>query len=187
MTDDQRIEAEGLVRRMIELIGDDPDREGLLSTPERVVRSWSELYSGYCDDCKSYTRLFEVGYDQVVVLRNIGFHSMCEHHMLPFFGNAHIAYIPQDKKVIGVSKLARIVNAKARRLQIQERMTSEIADAIHGACSPKGIAVVVEAQHLCMVSRGTKQHSSQMKTSRVVGVFRDNPAARAEAFSLLRE
>jgi GTP cyclohydrolase I len=186
MNEAKREEAEALVRRLIELVGDDPSRPGLKDTPSRVVRSYEELYSGYGDDCSQYVKLFESDCDQMVVLSDIGFFSTCEHHMLPFYGHCSIAYIPSGKAVLGVSKLARIVNAKARKLQIQERMTKEIAAAIVGATDPKGVLVTVTAVHLCIVARGIKQHHSRMTTSFVEGVLRDNPAARAEALELFK-
>lgn len=185
MNEHEKTEARALVRRLIELVGDDPGREGLLRTPQRVVDSWSELYSGYEDDCARYSVVFDSECDDVVLLTDIEFFSTCEHHMLPFHGHANIAYIPDSNKVLGVSKLARIVNAKARKLQIQERLTREIAQSIEDAATPKGVLVTVSAAHLCMVARGTRQHNTKMVTSHVTGVFREDAAARAEVFSLI--
>lgn len=188
MTPEEQAEARALVRRMIELIGDDPAREGLVDTPDRVVRSWAELFAGYGDDCSAYERTFASSEDdQIVVLRNIEVFSTCEHHMIPFHGHASVAYLPADGRVLGVSKLARIVNAKARKLQIQERLTREIADAVEELASPRGVAVVVNAVHLCMSARGVRQHDSSMLTSRVTGIFREDDKARAEVMGLIKD
>jgi len=179
-------EAEATVRKLIELIGDDPSREGLQETPRRVVKSWQELFSGYKDDPQSYAKVFTAEYDQVVVVRGIGYFSMCEHHMLPFFGQVNIGYLPNgNHKVLGVSKLARIVNVFSRRLQIQEQMTLQIARAIWDAVEPKGVAVIADGQHLCMMARGVRQQDATMRTSCMLGVFREQPASRAEVLTLL--
>ena len=168
-------EIEDSVQRIIEYIGDDPMREGLRGTPERIVKSWGELYCGYGGDPKSVLHdgaqfLEHNDYDQIIVLRDIEFYSMCEHHMLPFFGKAHVGYLP-DKAVAGVSKLVRMVEVFARRLQIQERFTQEIAEAVNEVLNPRGVGVVVEAQHFCMMSRGVKQADSKMITSALRGSF----------------
>lgn len=185
LTDQERHEAETLVRNMITMIGDDPDREGLKETPARVVRSWGELFAGYRQDPQVHAKAFGSEYDQVVALSGIDYFSMCEHHMLPFYGKAYIAYLPSEKhKVLGVSKFARIVEVYSRRLQIQEQMTQQIALAIKDAIDPRGVAVLVDGVHLCMVARGVKQAHTQMSTSCMRGVFRENPAARAEALEL---
>lgn len=186
MTDEERQGGEDLVRGMIKLLGDDPDRQGLQETPRRVVKSWGELYSGYTSDAKTYAKVFESDYDQIVVVRGIDYFSMCEHHILPFFGKCHIAYLPgEGNKVLGVSKFCRIVEVFSRRLQIQEQLTQQIADAICDAIAPKGTAVIVEGVHLCMMARGVKQQHASMRTSCMRGTLRDSEAARAEAMSLM--
>jgi GTP cyclohydrolase I len=178
-------DTEDLVRELIRRIGDDPDRQGLLDTPKRVVRSWRELFGGYSEDCSAHSRTFTADCDDVVIVDGIDFYSTCEHHMLPFHGHAAVAYVPSDGQVLGVSKVVRLVNAKARRLQIQERIGREVADAIEHACPTKGVMVVLEATHLCMVARGVKQHHSVMRTSRATGCFRNDDKARAEALALM--
>lgn len=178
--------AEALVRRMIELIGDDPDRAGLEETPERVVRSWEELFGGYGQDPQKYAKVFDSSYDQILAIPGIDYFSMCEHHMLPFYGKVSIAILPNgDKKVLGASKYARIVDVYARRLQIQEQMTQQIAAAIEAACKPKGVAVIAEGTHLCMMARGVKQQHAFMRTSCMLGTFRKDHGARAEAMALM--
>ena len=175
--------AEDAVVRMIQAIGDDPGREGLKETPARVTRSWKELYGGYGKDPKDVLKVFQDGAcDEMVVLKDIEFFSTCEHHMLPFFGKVHIGYIP-DGKVVGVSKLARLVEIFSRRLQIQERFTGQIANALMEHLQPKGAMVVVEAKHLCMVARGVGKQNSTMVTSAVRGAF-DNDKTRAEFLRL---
>jgi GTP cyclohydrolase I len=173
-----------VVTRLLQLIGEDPTREGLRDTPERVVRSWTELYAGYRQEPPRLAA-FEDGYDQMVVLRDIAVRSTCEHHMLPFIGTAHVAYIPQGR-VLGLSKLARLVDYRARRLQIQERLTNEVADAIADAISPAGVGVLIEAQHFCMLARGVREAEARMVTSAVRGVLRTEPAARDEFLRLAR-
>lgn len=185
MNVEERKEALALVRRLIGLIGDNPDREGLEETPERVVRSWEELYSGYADKASNHAKVFTSQYHHMVLLRGVDYFSTCEHHMLPFFGKASIAYIPRDGRVLGVSKLARLVNVASRKLQIQERMTEEIAAAIEEAVKPEGVLVLVEGMHLCMVARGVAQQHAKMVTSKVTGTFNTQPATRAEALALL--
>ncbi len=169
------------VRKMLESFGEDPDREGLLRTPDRVSRMYAELLGGYRVDPVSLVNdaIFAVDYDQMVIVRDIEFYSMCEHHMLPFIGRVHVAYVP-DGKVIGLSKIPRIVEMFARRLQVQERMTSQIAYFINELLTPKGVAVVVEALHLCSMMRGVKKHDARMTTSAVHGYFRSNMATRME-------
>lgn len=176
-----------LVREMLVAIGEDPEREGLRDTPKRVVKSWGELYAGYNQKpAEILSTVFEDGAcDEVVILKNITFASMCEHHMIPFLGVAHIAYLPAGK-VVGLSKLARLTECFARRLQIQEKMTTQIADAIQEHLKPKGIAVVIEAHHHCMSSRGVRKQSTAMVTSAMRGVFRENQAARSEVLALLK-
>jgi GTP cyclohydrolase IA len=175
-----------LVRQVLMMIGEDPKRHGLLDTPKRVVKSWREIYGGYrLDPKKILTRRFEKGtYDQMILVRGIEFFSTCEHHMLPFFGRAHVAYIP-DKHVVGLSKVARLVDCFARRLQIQERLTREIAEAMHTNLDAKGVGVMVEAKHFCMVCRGVQKQNSEMVTSALLGTFRDQ-TVREEFFALIR-
>lgn len=167
-------------------IGEDINREGLLDTPKRVVKSWDELYKGYSLDPKSIlkTSFASDGYDQIVLLKDIEFFSTCEHHMLPFFGKAHVAYIPRNR-VVGLSKLARLVECYSRRLQIQERLTKQVVEALVKELRPVGAACVIEAKHFCMVARGVNKQNSVMTTSEVAGVFRTRPAARAEFMSLI--
>ena len=180
-------EAEALVRRMIRLIGDDPDREGLKDTPRRVVRAWGELFSGYRDGHDRYAKVFTASYDEVIAVRNVDYVSFCEHHMLPFYGHVHVAYLPSKRGVLGVSKIARIINVYARRLQIQEQMTQQIAEALRDASRARGVAVIVEGTHLCMVARGVGQQHALMRTSYLVGTFREEPSSRAEVLSLLNK
>ncbi len=175
------------VTSIIKAIGEDPDREGLLDTPKRVAEMYTELFSGlYKNPREELTVDFEVGHREMVILRDIPFYSMCEHHLLPFFGITHLGYIPNSEgRVVGISKLARVVEIVARRPQLQERMTSQIADAIYEGINPDGVGVVIQAEHLCMVMRGIKKPGSSIITSAVRGTFRSNPTTRAEFFSLL--
>jgi GTP cyclohydrolase IA len=176
-----------LVRQMIAQLGEDPTREGLRRTPERFEKALRYLTSGYRQDPEKILNgaMFSVCYDEMVVVKDIEVYSLCEHHLLPFFGKCHVAYIP-NKKVVGLSKIARLVNMYARRLQIQERLTSQIAQAIEEKLSPQGVGVIVEARHLCMVMRGVeKQHSAAM-TSAMLGVFRENKQTRDEFLALIR-
>ena len=180
--EDVNIEAvQKIVYELLEAIGEDPSRDGLKNTPDRVARMYSELLSGYRDDPDKVVNraLFDVQYDEMVIVRDIEFYSMCEHHMLPFIGRAHVAYIPNGK-VLGLSKIPRIVDMYARRLQIQERMTRQIADFISDLLKPQGVAVVVEAMHLCAMMRGVKKHDARMTTSAMHGAFRANLATRQE-------
>jgi len=175
-----------LVRRMLVLIGEDPNREGLRRTPERFEKALRFLTSGYRQDPEKLLNgaMFSVCYDEMVVVKDIEVYSLCEHHLLPFFGKCHVAYIP-NKKVVGLSKVARLVNMYARRLQIQERLTSQIAKAIQEKLSPEGVGVIIEARHLCMVMRGVeKQHSAAM-TSAMLGAFREQKQTRDEFLSLI--
>jgi GTP cyclohydrolase IA len=177
-----REEAEAAVRTLIRWAGDDPDREGLRATPSRVVRAYEEWFSGYNDDPNAYLkRTFEEtgGYDEVVVLRDIRFESHCEHHMAPVIGRVHIGYLPRNR-VVGISKLARLVEVYARRLQIQEKMTAEIAACLEAVLKPHGVAVVTEGTHQCMTTRGIHKPGVTMVTSRMLGVFRDNAETRQE-------
>jgi GTP cyclohydrolase I len=176
-----------LVRELIAELGEDPNREGLRQTPERFEKALRYLTSGYRENAEEVLNgaMFSVSYDEMVVVKDIELYSLCEHHLLPFFGKCHVAYIP-NKKVVGLSKIARLVNMYARRLQIQERLTSQIAGALEEQLSPQGVGVVIEARHLCMVMRGVeKQHSSAM-TSAMLGCFRDSKQTRDEFLALLR-
>ena len=175
------------VTSIIKAIGEDPGREGLLDTPKRVAEMYTELFSGlYKNPGEELSVDFEVGHREMVILRDIPFYSMCEHHLLPFFGITHLGYIPNaEGRVVGVSKLARVVEIVARQPQLQERMTSQIADAIYEGINPDGVGVVIQAEHLCMVMRGIKKPGSSIITSAVRGTFRSNPTTRAEFFSLL--
>jgi GTP cyclohydrolase I len=181
-------EAEAAVRTLIRWAGDDPDREGLLDTPARVARSYREMFSGYEVDPRAYLeRTFEEvgGYDQLIVLRDIRFVSCCEHHMLPVIGRAHVGYLPTDR-VVGISKLARVVRGFARRLQIQEKMTAEIAHAIDEVLKPHGVGVLIEAEHSCMTLRGVNSPGSALTTSALLGTVRDDPRTREEFLRLAR-
>ncbi len=174
------------VVRQLEYIGEDATREGLVDTPARVVRSWEKLYGGYAQNPADILKTtFTQKSDEVVLLKNIEFYSTCEHHMLPFFGKCHIAYLPNEK-VVGISKLARLMECFSRRLQIQERVVNQIADAMVEHLDPKGAAVIVEAQHFCMTSRGVEKQNSVMVTSALRGVFLENPTARKELLDLIR-
>jgi GTP cyclohydrolase I len=174
-------EVQSAVLRILQAIGEDPDRAGLKRTPERIARMYAELLSGYQMDPVEVVNdaLFEVKYDEMVIVRDIEFYSLCEHHMLPFMGRVHVAYIP-DGKVLGLSKIPRIVDLYARRLQVQERMTRQIADFIRDLLHPQGVAVVVEALHLCMSMRGVQKHNARLTTSAMHGAFRANLATRQE-------
>jgi GTP cyclohydrolase I len=179
---------EELVREMIVRLGEDPDREGLSRTPERVAKAMQFLVKGYKDDPEALLRkaLFTVSYDEMVIVKDVEMFSLCEHHLLPFFGKVHVAYIPNGK-VIGLSKIPRLVEAFSRRLQIQERLTTQIAEAIQNTIEPQGVGVVIEARHLCMMMRGVeKQHSSAV-TSSMLGCFRNEEETRSEFLSLIRQ
>lgn len=172
---------EGTVKELLTALGENPDREGLINTPRRVARMYNELLAGYSIDPVAMINgaLFEVKYDEMVLVRDIEFYSLCEHHMLPFMGRVHVAYIP-DGKVLGISKIPRIVDMYARRLQVQERMTRQIADFVRDLLKPQGVAVVVEGVHLCMMMRGVQKHNARMTTSAMHGAFRANLATREE-------
>ena len=172
---------EAAILQLLKAVSEDPQREGLQYTPKRVARMYAELFSGYRANPKKIVNgaLFDIQYDEMVIVRDIEFYSMCEHHMLPFIGRAHVAYIP-DGKVLGLSKIPRIVDMYARRLQVQERMTRQIADFIRDLLKPQGVAVVVEALHLCSTMRGVKKHDARMTTSAMHGAFRANLATRQE-------
>lgn len=176
-----------LVRGILTAIGENPDREGLLDTPKRVVKSWAEIFGGYSLDPKEIlSTVFQDGAcDEMVILRDINFSSTCEHHMLPFIGKAHVGYIPNGR-VVGLSKLARLVDCFGKRLQIQEKLTQQIADAIETHLQPKGTAVVIEAHHQCMSCRGVNKQNTTMITSSLTGALKSNPSARAEFLSLIK-
>ena len=175
-----------LIRELIAELGEDPEREGLRRTPERFEKALRFLTSGYRQEPEKLLNgaMFSVCYDEMVVVKDIEVYSLCEHHLLPFFGKCHIAYIP-NKKVVGLSKVARLVNMYARRLQIQERLTSQIAQTINDKLKPQGVGVIIEARHLCMVMRGVEKESSQTVTSAMLGSFKDNPKTREEFLSLI--
>ena len=176
-----------LVRKMIGIIGEDPNREGLRRTPERFEKAFKFLTSGYHQNSDHILNgaTFSVAYDQIVIVKDIEFFSLCEHHLLPFFGKCHVAYLP-NKKVIGLSKVARLVNMFARRLQIQERLTSQIAQAIEEKLSPEGVGVIIEARHLCMQMRGVEKQHGQAVTSAMLGAFRKNKETRDEFLALVK-
>ena len=182
-----REEAEAAVRTLIRWAGDDPTREGLVGTPDRVVRSYEEFFAGYDEDPgEILKRTFEEveGYDEVVALRDIRLESYCEHHMVPIIGKVHIGYLP-DKRVVGISKLARVVDAFGHRLQIQEKLTAQIANTLQEVLQPRGVAVVIEAAHQCMTTRGVHKSDVTMVTSRMLGAFRDNGETRREFLSMI--
>jgi GTP cyclohydrolase I len=177
---------EKAVREILFAVGEDPDREGLLKTPNRVARAYGELMAGLQHDPRHHLRtVFNERYDEVVLLRDIEFNSLCEHHLLPFTGKAHVAYLP-DGKVVGLSKLARLVEGYARRPQVQERLTTQIADALMDELSPIGAACVIEATHTCMTIRGAKKPGAVMVTSALRGIFKENPSSRAEILHLMQ-
>ena len=178
---------EDLVREMIVRLGEDPTREGLTRTPERVHRAYEHLTKGYKEDPQAMLKeaLFTVNYDEMVIVKDVEMFSLCEHHMLPFFGKVHVAYIPNGK-VIGLSKIPRLIEIFARRLQIQERLTTQIAETIQAAIQPQGVGVVIEARHLCMMMRGVEKQHSAAVTSSMLGCFRDEQETRSEFLSLIR-
>jgi GTP cyclohydrolase I len=182
-----REEAEDAIRTLIKWAGDNPEREGLLETPARVVRSYEEFFNGYEADPRIILeRTFEEtdGYDEIVLLRGIRFESHCEHHMAPIIGKAHVAYLPR-RRVVGISKLARLVEIYAKRLQIQEKMTAQVANTIDDVLEPRGVAVVIEAAHHCMTTRGIHKPGAIMVTSRMLGAFRDDPSTRREFLAMI--
>jgi GTP cyclohydrolase I len=182
-----REQAEAAIRTLLRWAGDDPDREGLRDTPSRVARAYREFFVGYATDPLALLeRTFEEtdGYDEIVLLRDIRLESTCEHHMAPIIGRVHVAYLPH-RRVVGISKLARVVDAYAKRLQIQEKLTAQIANTIQEVLEPRGVAVVVEAAHQCMTTRGVHKPGVTMVTSRMLGAFRDNPATRRELLSMI--
>ncbi len=180
-------EMESVVRRFLELLGENPDREGLLKTPQRVAQAWEYLTRGYRTDIKEIVNgaVFTEDYSDMVLVKDIAFYSMCEHHLLPFFGKAHVAYIP-DGKIIGISKIPRIVEMYARRLQVQERLTDQIASTLQQVVQPKGVAVAVQARHLCMIMRGVEKQDSLITTRAFLGAFQEDESLRREFMEQLR-
>jgi len=178
---------EELIRELLKEIGEDPQREGLERTPTRVAKAWEYLTSGYRQDVEAVLNeaLFTEEYDEMVVVKDIDLYSVCEHHLLPFFGKCHIAYMP-SKKIVGLSKLPRLVEMFARRLQVQERLTTQIAQTLNDVLQPRGVAVVIEALHLCMLMRGVEKQNSKAVTSAMLGAFRDRPETRAEFMELIK-
>ncbi|MDP9072870.1 MAG: GTP cyclohydrolase I FolE [Actinomycetota bacterium] len=175
------------VREILEAIGEDPDRDGLVATPQRVARMYTEIFAGIHEDPARHLDItFEAGHDEMVMVKDIPLYSMCEHHLIPWLGSAHVAYIPNpDGRITGLSKLARMVDGYSRRPQVQERLTTQIAEAVEHSLQPRGVLVVVEAEHLCMSMRGVRKPGTTTVTSAVRGLFRDNQATRVEAMSLI--
>ena len=183
--DKERIQ--NAVREILIAVGENPDREGLLETPKRVANMYEEIFAGLTEDPKQHIKLFnEQSNDEMVIVKDIPFYSMCEHRLLPFFGKAHIGYIPSDNKIIGLSKLARIVDNFAKKPQVQERLTSDIADFLNDNLQPKGVAVIMEAEHMCMTMRGARAAGSKTQTSALRGIMRTDAKTRAEVLSLLK-
>lgn len=183
--DKERIQ--NAVREILIAVGEDPDREGLIETPKRVANMYEEIFAGLTEDPKQHIKLFnEHSNDEMVIVKDIPFYSMCEHHLLPFFGKAHIGYIPSDNKIIGLSKLARIVDNFAKKPQVQERLTSDIADFLNDNLQPKGVAVIMEAEHMCMTMRGARAAGTKTQTSALRGIMRSDAKTRAEVLSLLK-
>ena len=183
--DKERIQ--NAVREILIAVGENPDREGLLETPKRVANMYEEIFAGLTEDPKQHIKLFnEQSNDEMVIVKDIPFYSMCEHHLLPFFGKAHIGYIPSDNKIIGLSKLARIVDNFAKKPQVQERLTHDIADFLNDNLQPKGVAVIMEAEHMCMTMRGARAAGSKTQTSALRGIMRTDAKTRAEVLSLLK-
>ncbi|MCS1350976.1 GTP cyclohydrolase I FolE [Mechercharimyces sp. CAU 1602] len=179
---------EQAVRMILEAVGEDPDREGLLDTPKRVARMYEEVFAGLHQDPEEhFSVVFSEDHEELVLVKDIPFFSMCEHHLVPFFGKAHVGYIPKGGRVTGLSKLARALEAVVRRPQLQERITADVADAIARKIEPHGVIVVIEAEHMCMTMRGVKKPGSKTVTSAVRGIFAEDAAARAEALSLIRD
>ncbi|MGC8834116.1 MAG: GTP cyclohydrolase I FolE [Armatimonadota bacterium] len=181
------LEDEELYRELIRRLGEDPEREGLLKTPSRAMEALRFMTQGYSESIEEVFNgaIFESDYNDLVLVRDIEFYSLCEHHLLPFFGVAHVAYVPNGR-IVGLSKVARLVNMFARRLQVQERMTQQIAEAMQNAVSPRGVAVLVEAQHLCMMIRGVQKQNSRMITSHISGCFREDPQRMTELMDILK-
>jgi GTP cyclohydrolase I len=181
------LKIQAAVRMILEAVGEDPDREGLVETPKRVAKMYAEVFQGLGKNPEDeITAIFNEMHEEVVIVKDIPFFSMCEHHLVPFFGKAHVAYIPTNGRVTGLSKLARVVETVARQPQLQERITSTIADTLVKKLEPKGVAVIVEAEHMCMTMRGVKKPGASTITTAVRGLYQDDPTARAEVFSLMR-
>jgi len=187
MTKENKENIKELTKKLLLEIGENPNREGLLNTPHRVAKTWDYLSKGYKQDISTLINnaVFKEEYDQMVLVKDIEFYSMCEHHLLPFFGYAHVAYIPNGK-IIGLSKIPRILDMFARRLQVQERMTQEVADMLNETLNPKGVAVILEAQHMCMQMRGVEKKNSYMSTSAMHGIFRDDDKTRKEFLDIVK-
>ena len=182
-------EAEKAVRTLISFVGENPDREGLLDTPKRVVKAYRDWYAGYDQDPREFlTKTFSEtgGYDEIVMLKDIRVESHCEHHMAPFIGSAHVAYLP-NKRVVGISKLARVTRIFSKRMQVQEKLTAEIANCLQDVLKPRGVAVVIEAQHECMTTRGINEPGISMVTSQLLGKFRTDPSTRKEFYSMIKQ
>ena len=175
-----------VIQELLIAIGENPEREGLKETPDRVARMYEEILSGYREDAQSLLKVLKgENFDEIVLIKNIPFYSLCEHHLLPFHGKAHVGYIPQHNRITGISKLVRVVEVFSKRLQLQERLTTQIAEAIEKSIRPKGVIVIIEAEHLCMTMRGVKKPGSKIKTSVVRGIFRENEKTRLEALNLI--
>ena len=187
MTEEKMKNIESLTKSLLKELGEDSNREGLIKTPSRVAKTWEYLTKGYNQNVEKLINnaIFSENYDQMVVVKDIEFYSMCEHHLLPFFGHAHIAYIPNGK-IIGLSKIPRILDMFSRRLQVQERMTQEVANMLNDALEPKGVAVIIEAQHMCMQMRGVEKRQSYMSTSAMLGIFRDDDKTRKEFLDIVK-
>lgn len=186
MSEVNRTQLEEAVRLILEAIGEDPNREGLLDTPKRVAKMYEEVFSGLNEDPERYFEtIFSEDHEELVLVKDIPFYSMCEHHLVPFFGKAHVAYLPQNGRITGLSKLARAVEAVSKRPQLQERITSTIANAIMDKLEPHGVMVVVEAEHMCMTMRGVKKPGSKTVTTAVRGIFKDDSNARSEVLTLI--
>jgi GTP cyclohydrolase I len=184
MIDKER--AEKAVRELLYAIGEDPDREGLLETPRRVANMYEEIFAGIGDDLSDCIKVFQEGHEEMIIVKDIPIYSMCEHHLLPFIGVAHIAYIPRDGEILGLSKVARIADRLSKKPQLQERLTAEIADFLFDAINARGVAVVIEAEHLCMTMRGIKKAGSKTQTSALRGLFRSDAKSRAEFMTLIK-
>ncbi len=187
LTNINHAQIEEAIRMILEAVGEDPNREGLLDTPKRVARMYEEIFSGLREDpSQHFQTIFGEDHEELVLVKDIAFHSVCEHHLVPFYGHAHVAYIPRNGKVTGLSKLARAVEAVAKRPQLQERITSTVADAIMGKLEPHGVMVIVEAEHMCMTMRGVKKPGAKTVTSAVRGIFAKDSKARSEVLSLIK-
>lgn len=187
MTNNQE-KLEQAIYQLLEALGENPEREGLIETPKRVAKMYQEMFSGLNEDPKDqFTAVFTENHDEVVLVKDIPFYSMCEHHLVPFYGVAHVAYLPSDGRVTGLSKLARAVEVASKRPQLQERLNSQVADALEEALQPKGVFVMLEAEHMCMTMRGIKKPGSKTVTTVARGIFKDNREERKEILSLIRE